>query len=63
MENFFFIAMLTAMGLTLLSLGAGLLAMVKGGAFNKKYANTFMRARVMMQGVAIVLFALAVLLQ
>lgn len=55
--------MVIAMLLVLASLAAGLFAMVKGGEFNKKYGNKLMRLRVTLQGIAIGLFALAVLSQ
>ncbi|PZQ46104.1 MAG: hypothetical protein DI551_05705, partial [Micavibrio aeruginosavorus] len=38
-----------------------LFSMVKGGEFNQKYGNKLMRARVIMQGIALALFALAVM--
>ena len=47
-----------------LGLGAlfvGLFAMVRGGEFNDKYGNRMMRLRVILQGVALVLFVLAVI--
>lgn len=53
--------MLVAMFLTVAVLGIGLFGMVKGGEFNTKYGNKLMRARVFMQGVALALFALAIL--
>ena len=37
-------------------LGTGIYAMVKGGDFNKKYANKLMRLRITLQFVAIVIF-------
>ncbi len=52
--------MLIAMALVLASLAVGMIAMIKGGEFNKKYGNKLMRARVTMQGIAIGLFVLAV---
>ena len=61
MSGFFFTAMLVAMFLTLAVLGMGLFSMVKGGEFNAKYGNKLMRARVIMQGIAIAMFAIAVL--
>lgn len=61
MSGFFFIATIVAMLLTLAILGMGIISMVKGGAFNEKYGNKLMRARVFMQGIALILFALAVL--
>jgi hypothetical protein len=52
-----------ALGLALFSvvavLGLGLFAMVKGGAFNEKYGNKLMQARVLLQGLALALLALA----
>lgn len=55
--------MIIAMVLVLASLAAGLIGMVKGGEFNKKYGNKLMRARVTLQGLALALFVLAVLSQ
>jgi hypothetical protein len=60
MSRFFFILMIIAMVLVLLSLVVGMGAMVKGGEFNKKYGNKLMRARVTLQGLALALFVLAV---
>ncbi len=61
MGGFFFIAMIIAMFLTLAILVVGMVAMTRGGDFNAKYGNKLMRARVIMQGIAIAFFALAVL--
>jgi hypothetical protein len=61
MSGFFFTAMIIAMLLTLAVLGMGLISMVKGGEFNRKYGNRLMQARVIMQGIAIALFAIAML--
>ena len=61
MSNFFTILMLIAMAAVLASLIVGIVAMAKGGEFNKKYGNKLMRMRVMLQGVALLLFALAVM--
>jgi hypothetical protein len=36
------------------------IAMARGGEFNRKYGNKLMRARVALQGLAIVLFLLFV---
>ena len=52
--------MIIAMVLVLASLAVGLIAMIKGGEFNKKYGNKLMRARVTLQGLALALFVLAV---
>ena len=51
------IAMLATLGILIV----GMVAMTKGGEFNAKYGNKLMRARVIMQGVSIALFALTVL--
>jgi hypothetical protein len=40
----------------------GVFSMAKGGEFNKKYGNTLMRARVVLQGLAIVLFIVFMLI-
>ncbi len=61
MSGFFFTAMIIAMFLTLAVLATGLVAMIKGGEFNAKYGNKLMRARVFAQGIALLLFALAIL--
>jgi purine-cytosine permease-like protein len=51
------LALLTVLGV----LFAGLFSMARGGEFNKKYSNKLMRWRVGLQGVALVLLALAFL--
>jgi len=51
------VAMLAVLG----ALFVGLFAMVRGGEFNEKYGNRLMRARVILQGVALVIFVLAVI--
>ena len=51
--------MFIAMGAVVLSLLLGLGVMIKGGKTNEKYGNKLMQARVMLQGLAIALFALA----
>ncbi|MEP4378765.1 MAG: twin transmembrane helix small protein [Alphaproteobacteria bacterium] len=57
------LAILLAIALAgvVLVLIVGLVAMARGGEFNRKYGNKLMRARVAMQGLAIVLFLLFVL--
>ena len=42
-------------------LAIGLFSMARGGAFNRKYGNRFMQARVILQFGAIALIAIAVL--
>ncbi|MAM33626.1 MAG: hypothetical protein CMH28_00970 [Micavibrio sp.] len=51
--------LITAVLMTLASLLGGLFLMVKGGDLNKKYGNTFMKARVVSQGITIALFIIA----
>ncbi|MCA8910010.1 MAG: twin transmembrane helix small protein [Rhodospirillaceae bacterium] len=55
------ILMLVAMAAVLASLFGGLIAMARGGEFNRKYGNRFMRWRVMLQGLALLFFAIAVM--
>jgi hypothetical protein len=62
MSNFAFALMVVAMVATVGVLFFGLFSMVRGGDFNKRNANKLMRLRVVMQGVAILLFLLFVLL-
>ena len=59
MNTFFIIAMIAAMLATLGIMGIGMVSMVKGGEFNKKHGNKLMQARVILQGLALFMFALA----
>jgi hypothetical protein len=61
MSGFFFTAMIIAMLATLGILVTGIVSMGRGGEFNAKYGNKLMRARVMMQGIALLFFALALM--
>ena len=61
MGQFFYMMMILAMLFVLASLVAGIVAMVKGGQFNKKYGNKMMQARVFFQGLALLFFAIAML--
>lgn len=49
------IASLCVLGVLIL----GLLSMVKGGEFNQKYGNRLMLARVVLQGLTLLMLALA----
>lgn len=49
------IALLAVTGVMVL----GIFSMAKGGEFNKKYGNKLMRLRVMLQGLALALLAVA----
>lgn len=60
MNTFFNIALAVCMLAVLGVLIVGVVSMIKGGAFNEKYGNKLMQARVMLQGLALVMFALAV---
>ncbi|WP_026986764.1 twin transmembrane helix small protein [Fodinicurvata fenggangensis] len=59
MNGFMMVLVVIAMLITLGVLFAGLFSMARGGEFNQKYGNKLMRWRVIMQGVALLLFALA----
>lgn len=61
--NLFSILMILAMIAVLASLALGLGVMIKGGETSKKYSNKLMQARVTLQGIALLLFVLAVLSQ
>lgn len=47
-----------AMAAVLVVLLVGVFAMFKGGEFNRKYANKLMRLRVLLQALALLLFAI-----
>jgi hypothetical protein len=51
-----------AMLMTLGVLFSGLIVMARGGEANRKYGNALMRWRVICQGIALALIALAVLI-
>ena len=59
MNLFFIISAILAGLATLGVLVIGLFSMIKGGEFNKKHGNKLMQARVMLQGVALAMLALA----
>ena len=61
MSGFLFALMVLAMIAVLGVLAVGLFSMANGGEFNRKYGNKLMRARVMLQGLALLLFAVAVM--
>ncbi len=52
------IAMLVTLGV----LFAGLITMARGGEFNRRHSNRLMRWRVIAQGTALAIFAVAVML-
>mgnify|MGYP000961967213 FL=1 len=61
MSSFFIVCMLIAMAAVLGVLAVGIVSMIRGGDFNKKYGNKLMQARVILQGLALLMFALAFL--
>ena len=62
MESLFPIVIVAAMIAAVGALLLGVFSMAKGGEFNKKYGNTLLRARVVLQGLAIVLFIVFMLI-
>lgn len=61
MSQIFFILMLAAMLAVVGSLFVGIIGMARGGDFNARHGNKVMRYRVILQGVALALFVLAML--
>jgi hypothetical protein len=59
MNAFIVVLIVLAMIGVLGSLVVGIVAMTRGGEFNKQYGNKLMQARVMLQGAALALLALA----
>ncbi|MEQ8504150.1 MAG: twin transmembrane helix small protein [Rhodospirillales bacterium] len=62
MEGFFTILLIIALAMTLLVLFVGIGAFAVGGKFSQKYSNKLMRLRVLMQGLAVILFATLMIL-
>lgn len=61
MDTLFATLLAVALALTLIVLFAGLITMGRGGEVNRKYGNKLMRWRVILQGIALLLFVLAML--
>ena len=59
--NLFTVLLIIAMLMTLGVLFAGLITMARGPEYSRKYGNKLMRWRIIMQGIAILIFLLAVL--
>jgi len=59
MNMLFVITAILAGLATVAALGVGMFSMIKGGEFNKKYGNKLMQYRVMLQGLALAMLALA----
>ena len=62
MERLFAHLVAITMGAVLLVLIVGVVSMFRGGEFNRKYANKLMRLRVLLQAIALALFAIFMLL-
>lgn len=56
------IVIIVLLAATVMVLAVGLFSMLKGGTFNARYGNRLMRLRVAVQGLAVVLMAVAMLL-
>ena len=61
MNLVFGILLAIALGLTLIVLFAGVITMGRGGEVSRKYGNKLMQWRVILQGIAVVIFILAML--
>jgi len=62
MNSILFTLVIVAMVATVGVLAVGMFAMIKGGEFNRKYGNRLMRWRVALQGCALVLLAITLML-
>ncbi len=63
MKVMFFTLVIVAAMITLAVLVTGIFAMARGGEFNRKHSNRLMRLRVVAQGIALVLFAIAMMIK
>lgn len=63
MKALFFTLVIAAAMITLAVLVTGIFAMARGGEFNRKHSNRLMRLRVVAQGIALVLFAIAMMIK
>ena len=63
MKGLFFTLVIVAAMITLAVLVTGIFAMARGGEFNRKHSNRLMRLRVVAQGIALVLFAIAMMIK
>ncbi len=62
MQNFVIILLIATMAATLGVLIVGIVSMAKGGEFNARYGNKLMRLRILMQGIAVALFVILMIL-
>lgn len=58
MQSFVTVLLVLAMLATLAVLVVGVVGMARGGEFNARYGNKLMRLRILMQGIAVVLFVI-----
>jgi hypothetical protein len=56
------VLIIIGLGATLVVLGIGIVAMFRGGDFNRRYGNKLMRTRIIVQGATVLLLVLAFLL-
>lgn len=61
MSSILFTLLIISMVAVFAVMVVGMVSMTKGGEFNQKYGNKLMRLRIILQGVALVLFALVLL--
>lgn len=61
-NSFLFYSVLMALGATFLALIFGLFSLFKGGEFNARFGNKAMQWRILLQGIAIILFTLTLIL-
>ncbi len=59
MNMFFYIAIGVALLAVTVVMGLGIFSMLKGGEFNEKYGNKLMQARVVLQGLALLMLFMA----
>ena len=62
MSGFLVPILIVAMLATLGVLFFGIITMARGGDFNLKYGNKIMRTRIVLQGVALLIFAIIMVL-
>ena len=57
-QSIVFVCILIILIAVLVVLAIGIISMLKGGSFNKKWGNKLMRARVALQALAVILILL-----
>ena len=61
MQSIIYISILLVLLAVFIVLLVGIISMLKGGDFNKKWGNKLMRARVVLQALAVILILLTVI--